>query len=351
MDYKEFESMSRAVPKLFRDSLSGVLKYGGQRKQEQNGEKFRLGSQFRRQDVQVRQCLAGSVVNEFKFDKNLFSVIEVIQQINDNFIAAVALSRQNKKVLLLLDQHAIHERIRYDNLLRDYTSWDRKSFIPANLSIPIIFSDQPIPLCNWILEHSKEVHRSGLRIRSEKMGYLTVTSIPKCFDRRRFHQNRTELERVVKKLLNDIASDLKNNHWNVATTPRIPMTIHNAIATEACHGAIKFNEKMNVDQCTELVRLLMDTEAPSRCAHGRPSVIPLLELEASKIQTQLFKRISGVLLQSPKFRKFGYCAGQNKVRGSKLLKTPTNNTLVILQYNTAADIGKNICGFCWELQQ
>lgn len=60
-------------------------------------------------------------------------------------------------------------------------------------------------------------------------------------------------------------------------------------------GAIKFGEKLDIDQCTKLVRALMYTKAPSRCAHGRPSVIPLLELDVSKNKTLISKVRTEVL--------------------------------------------------------
>ena len=43
-------------------------------------------------------------------------------------------------------------------------------------------------------------------------------------------------------------------------------------------GAIKFGDRLTHNQCTQLVRALAQCDVPFQCAHGRPSVTPLLEL-------------------------------------------------------------------------
>lgn len=42
-------------------------------------------------------------------------------------------------------------------------------------------------------------------------------------------------------------------------------------------GAIKFGDKLTLEQCTNLVKLLKQTKFPNRCAHGRPTIIPVME--------------------------------------------------------------------------
>ena len=42
--------------------------------------------------------------------------------------------------------------------------------------------------------------------------------------------------------------------------------------------AIKFGDPLSVKDCTLLIKALQDTKAPTRCAHGRPSVIPILDM-------------------------------------------------------------------------
>ena len=59
-------------------------------------------------------------------------------------------------------------------------------------------------------------------------------------------------------------------------------------------GAVKFGDPLTIDQCDLLIRSLRKTNAPNRCAHGRPSIIPLLDVtDLKKKQTntsQVFTR-------------------------------------------------------------
>ena len=55
--------------------------------------------------------------------------------------------------------------------------------------------------------------------------------------------------------------------------------VFKALASYACHGAIRFGDRISMDRCRELVRDLGGCKLPFQCAHGRPSIAPLLKLE------------------------------------------------------------------------
>ncbi|XP_046627982.1 DNA mismatch repair protein MutL-like [Neodiprion virginianus] len=275
--------MAAAVPNLYQNA--GVLKYVGNRTEGRLTANNDVRSLPRCQDIEVRPCLPGSNVCEFKFKKELFNVIEVVKQINDNFIVAVALN-QDDIALLLIDQHAIHERIRYEDLLKGYTVENQRLFTSTKLTIPMIIDDLPSHFSEQIAIHLKKIEAFGIGLNLENRDRLVVTSIPTCFDRIMLNHSRTELEHTVRKLLFEILDNLDCNYMPNAN---LPMVIHQAIATEACHGAIKFGEKLDIDQCTKLLQSWIHTKAPSRCAHGRPCVILLLKLKQSEIQMPILK--------------------------------------------------------------
>ncbi|CAH1757084.1 3095_t:CDS:10 [Entrophospora sp. SA101] len=63
-----------------------------------------------------------------------------------------------------------------------------------------------------------------------------------------------------------------------------PRGILDIINSKACRGAIMFNDKLSLDQCKELIAKLSKCEFPFQCAHGRPSMIPILNLEGIQQQ-------------------------------------------------------------------
>jgi DNA mismatch repair protein MLH3 len=59
-----------------------------------------------------------------------------------------------------------------------------------------------------------------------------------------------------------------------------PPAFMRVLASQACHGAIRFGDELTRSQCETLLANLANTTAPFQCAHGRPSVAPLLDITA-----------------------------------------------------------------------
>jgi len=61
----------------------------------------------------------------------------------------------------------------------------------------------------------------------------------------------------------------------------VPDILHQALCSHACHGAIKFGDKLTHRQCVQLVQELATCALPFQCAHGRPSIVPLVNIGSS----------------------------------------------------------------------
>ncbi|PIK53086.1 putative DNA mismatch repair protein Mlh3-like [Apostichopus japonicus] len=59
----------------------------------------------------------------------------------------------------------------------------------------------------------------------------------------------------------------------------LPKTIVKALNSQACRGAIKFGDVLNMEDMVCLLSQLSECKLPFQCAHGRPSIIPLLDLD------------------------------------------------------------------------
>lgn len=59
-------------------------------------------------------------------------------------------------------------------------------------------------------------------------------------------------------------------------------------------GAIKFGDTLSLEQCINLFNDLKNTKSPTRCAHGRPSIIPIIEL--SELRRTCYKNIKVLLV-------------------------------------------------------
>ena len=66
----------------------------------------------------------------------------------------------------------------------------------------------------------------------------------------------------------------------------LPAAVRKIIALKACHGAIRFGDELTVRECAALLRSLARCRLPFQCAHGRPSIVPLLTLDAPRRSTK-----------------------------------------------------------------
>ncbi|XP_047364015.1 DNA mismatch repair protein Mlh3-like isoform X3 [Vespa velutina] len=230
----------------------------------------------RHQDVNIHPCKFRQYFYEFRLKRTALEFIKVLNQVNNQLIAAVMMY-DNIELLLMMDQHAVHERIRYENLLNDYKTSDHKSFQTKKLSIPIII-EVTVNICTLLQWNKKSLDKFGIKLTAINGNTLSIYSIPKCFITNKQYYNDVKLTMIIRNLLNEIVDNIMNgNGINF-----LPLSIHNAISTEACHGAIKFGELLSVQQCIELFDDLKTTKSPTRCAHGRPSIIPVIELSELK---------------------------------------------------------------------
>ena len=168
------------------------------------------------------------------------------------------------KELFIIDQHAAHERVRYDKLAEHAES------IPVqNILIPrlITMDKQDIELFE---ERRKDIERLGIIFEQAGIDVIRITGAPEDF-------SESDMERVIYDLL--IA-------FNSQSEPSPETLRHRMMAYAACRGAIKAGDVLNIRQMKELISDLFMTSRPFVCPHGRPTIIKFTPEELGK----LFKR-------------------------------------------------------------
>ncbi len=166
--------------------------------------------------------------------------------------------------LFIIDQHAAHERVRYDRLAA------RAEGIPVQeILVPYLLQvdmeDMPI------LEDQKdELARLGITYEQAGPDVIRITGSPEDL-------SQAEMERVMKDIL------LAFHEQNVPS----PETMrHRMMAYAACRGAIKRGDPLNIRQMKELITDLFHTTRPFVCPHGRPTIVKFTPEELGR----LFKR-------------------------------------------------------------
>jgi DNA mismatch repair protein MutL len=192
-----------------------------------------------------------------------YSGLKVLGQLGDLYIICASPGG-----MILVDQHAAHERINYERLKKAYAG---EGPVPAqDLLVPEVLELSPHE-SDVLSRHGAELGRLGLRVEGFGENTFIVRSIPALL-------KNTDLKRLVR----DIASEIKESGAEKSLTDKIDTVI----STMACHSSIRANYELNPDKMRALLQELDLARFPHSCPHGRPVA---RELSYTDIE-RMFKR-------------------------------------------------------------
>lgn len=183
-------------------------------------------------------------------------------QLHENYIVA-----QTEAGMVIVDQHAAHERLVYEHLKG---ALDNRAVPSQMLLIPEIV-DLPEEDCERIEAASGELGRFGLVVERFGPGAVAVRETPSMlgkFD--------------VAAMVRDVADELAETETTAAVRNRLDQLASRI----ACHGSVRSGRRMSADEMNALLRQMEATPGSGTCNHGRPTFI---ELSLSDIE-KLFGR-------------------------------------------------------------
>lgn len=188
--------------------------------------------------------------------------IRIVGQIFDSFIVA-----ESGDIMILADQHAAHERLKYEELKREIES---KKVTPQILMIPVICDLTPAEYVCY-LENEQEIAEMGFEIESFGASSILVRATPEALD-----------EDSLKQVIIEIIGNYQDNKSSVITEKK-----ERALYTIACKAAVKANHKFDNNQLEKLLKEVLSLNNINTCPHGRPIIITMTRKELEKS----FKRI------------------------------------------------------------
>ena len=154
--------------------------------------------------------------------------------------------------LIIVDQHAMHERINYDKLknnLSEKTPSIQQLFIPLQFDIPVQYSDHFAEIVNILTN-------VGFEIEELSGNSFQIRAIPKLFQKINF-------EKVWADLLEELITDKK-----ISSIDRlIDETLHSV----ACRSSIMFNDTIYPEEAIALWIQSENIPIETSCPHGRPT--------------------------------------------------------------------------------
>lgn len=192
---------------------------------------------------------------------NLFRRIKLTGTIFNTYITAV-----DADCFYLIDQHAAHERIFYEKLMRQYESEEKLS---QTILTPII-ADVPYSIKSSEDSWVHIIRSMGFDIEPFGAKSYIIKEIPAFME-------LSEAQNMVNYFLENI-----NENIDIKNEARI-----NKIIMKSCKSAVKANDVLSMAECQRLIDDLAECENPYSCPHGRPTFIKMTKYEVEK----MFKRV------------------------------------------------------------
>ena len=201
--------------------------------------------------------------NERSGKVGFFSSLTIHDQILGCYLVCSATDR-----LILIDQHAAHERIAFERLrhqLRANAVERQDLLIPQCVELSageIMMLEQKLAV----------MERHGFSLEPFGPSSFAITSVPALLPEGDYSQ-------LVRQMVAELAE--------VDTSSRLRQHLEDRLATMACHSVIRANRKLEMEEMRALLRDLDQVEFATQCPHGRPV---LVELSRDQLE-RMFKRV------------------------------------------------------------
>ncbi len=187
-------------------------------------------------------------------------------QVQDTFIIA-----ETGNALVIVDQHAAHERLVYERLKRSYANG---GIARQMLLIPeVVELDGDAAAA--LVAASEALERLGLVIEAFGQAAIVVREVPGLLG-----------NCDVRGLLSDLASALAEADEDGEGSGLLADRLDHVLSTMACHGSVRAGRRLSPEEMNALLRDMEKTPFSGQCNHGRPTYI---ELKLSDIE-KLFQR-------------------------------------------------------------
>ena len=183
-------------------------------------------------------------------------------QVHANYIVA-----QTRDGLVIVDQHAAHERLVFEQMRKALSG---RRLPSQGLLIPEII-DLPEEDCDRLMAHAEGLEQLGLAIERFGPGAIAVRETPAML-------GEMDIHGLVHQLADEIAE------WD--TAQGLAAKLEHVAATMACHGSVRSGRLLKVEEMNALLRQMEETPGSGQCNHGRPTYV---ELKLSDIE-RLFGR-------------------------------------------------------------
>jgi DNA mismatch repair protein MutL len=257
---------NNAVMEAVRETVRTALDVGDMGKGEEAGKEARtetldIGTADQLPMSNISSgILAQSPTSSFELPELAVTAdqqITPIYQLMPTYIIAT-----DGQELVLIDQHAAHERVLYDQLSgKKSTGACQALLVPETIELSV---GETLAL----MSNLDSLKALGFEIEEFGSNSFIVRSVP-----------AVSAKAPAKQLLLDIVTEL----LEAGSSSQLEVKKENIRKLVACHSAIKAGDKLTAQEMAQLIRDLQATENPLTCPHGRPTMVRITPEQLSKM--------------------------------------------------------------------
>jgi DNA mismatch repair protein MutL len=200
------------------------------------------------------------VSSKNQYVKTYDSMGSAICQIKKTYIIA-----QTEDSLLIIDQHAVHERLVYEKLKEQIKN---NAILKQRLLMPEIIEFHDEKKMSLIEENKEELNKLGLVYEKFSDNSIIIREIPSLIS-----------SINIRKLIDDIIDDL----LEFDSTQNIAKIQEHILETYACHHSIRAGRELEINEMDDLLRQMEQTPFSGQCNHGRPTYAKLQIKDIEKL--------------------------------------------------------------------
>jgi len=179
-------------------------------------------------------------------------------------LSGIYILAENAHGLIVVDMHAAHERILYEQIK---TAFDARAVASQPLLIPVVFAATGLEMVT-AEEAGPALGEMGFEIAPVSPTHLALRALPAML-------KDADGERLAREVLKDIHEFGLSGAMNARR--------NELLATLACHGAVRANRKLTVPEMNALLRDMEGTLRADQCNHGRPTWFQLTLSDLDKL--------------------------------------------------------------------
>ncbi len=161
---------------------------------------------------------------------------------------------QTKDSIIITDQHAAHERLTYEKLIKNQTVLQGQLLL-----IPEII-DLSTDEVDILLSRQEELNNFGFVLEAFGGNSIVVREIPALFSKTN-----------ISKLIQDLADTIKEFDDTILLKDKLT----DICARMACHGSVRAGRVLTIEEMNALLRQMEECSTSGQCIHGRPTYIEL----------------------------------------------------------------------------